>query len=746
MRAAVLLLAAAAVAQAPTADWGTAKVVLEQHCSDCHEGAGSKSGVDLFALPRRGFGVDWLAAVAKVRERVRCGEMPPPGEAQPTVAERQQLLGWCEATLAAGVAALPWPPGRVTVRRLSRSQWENCVRDLFAVHSGKAAAFPADDLGYGFDNIGAALSFSTLHLEKYLAAAKDVAEQVFDAEDPAHPTVRRFAGDEMTDVGGHGQREADGVNLITNGEVSQFVVLPRDGDYRLLVSARGDQAGDEPARMAIRGDGHALANFEVPLREFQEFEVKVSLHGGEHRIAAAFLNDYYEPKNPDPQRRDRNLHVAWLQVIGPLDVPAVPPARQWLVDAAATPGEPQPRAEALARALLLAAWRRPPTATEVQRIAGLAVAALQAGEPWALALRPMLTAALASPHFLFRVEPLGEPGDAALSGPALASRLAFFLWCSAPDAALLQLGCDGRLGDDAALAAEVDRLLADPRSDALATDFAAQWFELRALAERTPDPGRFPGFDDELRLDLRRQTELLFLTVLREGRDVRELLDSGFLHVDARLAAFYGLPAPTEPGFARVTLPPELRQRGGLLGHAITSNPTRTSPVKRGKWILENLLGAAPPPPPPGNDSLAGEAAVDSTATLRQQLLQHRERKTCAVCHRRMDALGFALENFDAIGRFRERDGAGVIDSTGELPDGRVVHGLGDLQSLLAADPAFVRTALRKLFVYAVGRDVAPVDRLHLDARADALAASGKVTLRDLLLAVVTSPPFRRRS
>ncbi|MBK8099645.1 MAG: DUF1592 domain-containing protein [Planctomycetes bacterium] len=725
---------------------------IERLCVDCHGGDTTKGKLDLRALSTADT-VVWLTTVSRMRDRVRAAEMPPADAEQPTAAERADLLAWCEATLRAGVPGLPVTPGRTTIRRLSRVEWENSIRDLFGVRSAAIAAFPADDLGYGFDNIGDALSFSTLHLEKYLAAAADVAAQVFDGEDPAHPTVRRFEAEAMTLVDGPGASlDGDVAGLYTNSAVGQPVTLPRDGRYRLRILVGADQAGDEPAKMLLRIDGRDLDSMAIGERKPAVQEREFEFAGGRHRLDLAFTNDFWDPKNPDERRRDRNLRIDWVEVVGPIDVRTVPAAQQWLHAALPKHGTVAARARALARALLLRVWRRPPGDDETARLARLVVDAVAAGEPLTQGLRLLLTAALASPHFLFRGEPGGTDGKAGvapLSGFALASRLSFFLWSSAPDPTLLELAGNGTL-TGAVLREQALRLLVDPRSDALATNFAAQWLELRALPERTPDPARYPGFDDGLRTSFRRQTELLFLTVLRENRDVRELLDADFTHVDARLAEFYGLPAPPGDGFERVALASDQRLRGGVLGHgsvlAVTSNPTRTSPVKRGKWILDNLLGQAPPAPPPGNDTLAGEAQIDSAKTFREQLAQHRAKPECAGCHVRMDTLGFALENFDAVGRYRVADAGGVIDASGALPDGRQIRGLAELQAVLRDDPAFVRTLLRKLFVYGVGRDVAPIDRLVLDQRADELLANGKVTLPDLLLVVVHSEPFLRRS
>ena len=747
----VAVVAAAAAAQQPR-DFGPVAAVVQRHCGDCHDGDARKGGLDLAALPRSGDAVHWFVALRRLRARVLAGEMPPPTAPAMPGEARQQLLQWLGSAIRQGVPQLPRDPGRVTIRRLSRSEWEHCVHDLFGGRSELAAAFPADDLGYGFDNIGDALSFSTLHLEHYLAAAADVAAQVIDLDDPARPTVRRFEAEAMTVVGRQASVVQDGdiAHLLSAATIEQEFVLPRDGSYRLEVVVGGDLGGDEPPKLVLRLDGRDVDSIEVPQRQLQVERWTLPLAGGTHRLGLRFPNDFYQPDNPDPQQRDRNLRIDCCEVIGPLDRREQPAAR-WLLDADPGRGTAAARARAVARILLPRLWRRPVSDGEVARLAGLCSAAVAAGESFAAGERLLLQAALTSPNFLFRGEPggLGGDGAAALPDVALASRLSFFLWCSTPDPELMQLATRGELHRPGVLQRQLDRMLADARADALATDFASQWLELRALWERTPDPGLFPGFDDALRRSMARETELLFRSVLRENRDVRELLDCDFTFVDAALAAFYGIDSVAGDGFVRVQLPAAMRLRGGLLGQAsvlaVTSNPTRTSPVKRGKWILQNLLGQAPPPPPPGNSNLPNEAAIDSAATLRLQLAQHRARESCASCHRRMDPLGLALEHFDAIGRHRTMDAGGPIDATGELPDGRTLDGLADLKAALQQDPAFTRTLLEKLFVYGVGRDASDLDRLRLDLVADELLARGKVTLPDLIQAVVQSDAFLQR-
>lgn len=739
------------------AQWAEPAPLLERSCLDCHGGDATKGRFDLRDAAADPTARLW--AIARVRERVRTGEMPPPDADAPDAAERQQLLDWCDRQLADGLPKLPWPAGRVTIRRLSRTHWQNAVHDLFSVRTALAAGFPTDDLGYGFDTIGDALSFSTLHLEKYLAAAADVAHQLLDDRDPDAPRRQTFAPSAFVVPDGAPVTErGTGLSFLSRATAQQRVVLPRDGEYRIEFVAAGDQGGDEPPQLVLGWDDRELTTFAVPNRRPEPLAVTAPLSGGAHTLSITFPNDFYAPTHADPRRRDRNLHVHSVTVVGPLDVVPRPNAA-WLFSADPGGDDRAARATAMLPVLVHRLYRRPARDDEVARLQGLVDAALASGDGWPAALIPALQAALCSPHFLFRIEaPPAAAADGAseqpLEGHALAARLAGFLWSSTPDRELLDAAAAGALATPDGLRAATERCLQDPRALALVTDFAAQWFELRALAERVPDPVRFPEVDAALLAAMRRETELLFESVFRDGRDVRELLDCDFTHVDARLAAHYGMALPatgaasTADGFVRVTLDGEQRLRGGLLGHGsvhtLTSHPTRTSPVKRGKWILENILGAPPPAPEPGSDSFANEAAIDSAASLREQLEVHRASSRCAGCHVRMDALGFALENYDPIGRRRTHDAGGAIDARGALPDGRQLDGLIGLKAVLRDDPAFVRNMLQKLFVYAVGREPAQVDLLHLDAAADRALAAGKVTVHDLVHLVVQSPPFTR--
>lgn len=735
---------ASAYAQQPALQGADA--VMQQRCAECHDAAAKKGGLDLDAA-LRAEPLARLTAISRIRDRVRSSEMPPSDAEPMQPAERAALLRACDEALAAEVPRLVVGPGRVTVRRLSRSQWEHCALDLSGASTARTSAFPADDLAYGFDTIGDALSFSTLHLEAYLAAAEDVAAQVFDGDDGA-PARRVIEAESMELVRGPGfGADGDVASLYTNATIRASFSLPRGGTVRLSVLCGATSAGEDPARMLVLLDGRELAALDVPQRELKEESVTLPIGAGTHRVEIAFVNDFWDPDNPDPKRRDRNLFVDRVVVEGPMEPRERPPQQQALLALASRPFE-----EA-ARAMAQSAFRSTPTKDAVRALVEVAERRSAAGGTRGDAMRDMLTAALVSPRFLFRIEPATAkpkaPSVEPVPAEALASRLSFFLWSSAPDAELLASARKGLLATARGVRDQAARMLADPRADRLASDFAAQWLELRSLETRTPDPALFPGFDEALRHSMRRETELLFLAVVRERLDVRALLDAEFTHVDATLARFYGFEGSYGDAFVRVSLDGDRRTRRGVLGHAswlaVTSNPTRTSPVKRGKWVMENLLDQAPPPPPPGNAIFTDERTVATPQGLREQLAAHRSRSACAGCHERMDAFGLALERYDALGRYRSHVADAPIDVSSTLPSGVVLDGVDGLRASLREDPAFPRTLLRKLFVYAVGRDASAAERLVLDLAVDRLALLGSIRIEDLVGEVVASDAFRLR-
>ena len=724
--------------------------LLDRACVDCHAADDPEAGLDLESYSGS-LSLDRFPIILKLRNRVLSGEMPPPepGAEGLRPEELNAMSEWAKRALAEAAASLEASPGRVTLRRLSREEYDNTVRDVFGVRSDRSASFPTDDLGYGFDNIGDALSFSLLHLEKYAAAAEEIAARVISIDDPDNPEVRRFEAENMDISLGERARASDGAHLFSNGDVSQRLSLPRDGVYRLRVMAYGRQAGREKARMSVAVDANPGEEIEVPeTRDAPGIkEVELAMKGGDRLVSVGFVNDYYRPEAP-PGDRDRNLFVDWVELVGPVDRHEPSAGERWMLGRDRGKGRLSQRLKPVLKELVIRAWRRPASSPEINRLSKLVKQAVDDGESIRQGLRYALEAVLVSPHFLFRVEPGGLRGKKEaedLRDWALASRLSYFLWSSAPDGRLRSQASKRKLRGREALRAEAKRMLIDPRSSALAENFAAQWLELKNLADATPDPDRFPSFDRELAKSMRRESELFFDHVLRKRLGVYELLRADYSFVDSRLAKHYGIEAVKGDGHQLTRF--DDPRRGGLLGqaavHTITSNATRTSPVKRGKWLLENILDAAPPPPPPGADALEDEAAIDSAASLRDQLAAHRADPDCASCHNRMDALGFAMEHFDAVGRDRRSEKGQAVDASSVLPNGRRLEGPADLRAIVGRDPAFLRAVAKKLFIYAVGRDLEISDEIVIESMLENLGADP--TLEDLILGIIDLDAFRRR-
>ncbi|MCB9916552.1 MAG: DUF1592 domain-containing protein [Planctomycetes bacterium] len=740
---AALLLAALALDGADA----QARAFLEAHCLACHAGDAPEGDLDLAPLAD---GARGALDLELVHERVDLGEMPPRSRPAPRAQDAARFLAWLEQRWdVPPPAARPLDPGRPVLRRLAHREYANTVRDLLGVELGELyERFPAETAGGGFDHLGETQSLSEELFVLYVDLAEQVAARAWTSVHVEDLAPRRADATQL-----EGSARSGRIVLTTNGTTDAPFELAYAGTYTLRVRAAGDQAGPEPARMAAVVDGRAVARFDVPQTRDAPalFECEVELAGGAHRIGAAFLNDYYRPEAEDPAQRDRNLHVWSVEVEGPHEPPAVTALQRELAGA---------RRPALLAHLAGRLWRRPATPAELARLAAALPDPDAVGDDdWAQAALALL---LASPDFLYRFEgrrpdpergaraaalagarPL-RAGVVALDGYELATRLAYFLWSSAPDTELLRAAHDGTLVTDAGLRAQAERLLADPRASALVEDFAAQWLHLGLLERLVVDTERFPEFDPRLRASMRAETLRFVSANLFERRDVRELLTSSTSEVDRALARLYGLDErPAQGAWVTVELPPERR---GLLGQAsvlaLTSEPTRTSPVRRGKWLLEVLLDAPVPPPPPDAGPLPGGGSGASAATVREELAQHRARPDCAVCHDALDPLGLVLEGFGPTGRLRREDAGEPVDTRGRLPDGRELAGPDDLRALLVADPAFVRAVVTRLYVYALGRGLERGDRPLLDevlARLD----PERPTLYDAIHAIVQSPAFR---
>lgn len=719
-------------------------------CFDCHSGMEPEGGIALDGVTDERSVLKSRKLWARALDLIQQGVMPPADALQPTAAEKEQLASLLDKTLNYVDCSQGVDPGRVTIRRLNRNEYNNTVRDLLGVTFRPADDFPSDDVGYGFDNIGDVLSLPPLLMEKYLEAAESIARQSIIAIDPKTPTTQTVSARQLT-LGPSAQRARDVISINSAGHVSAKFEATLSGTYRLIARAAQQRGGDDDAKMELRVDGKMVADFNVKARQnrLENYEKEVTLSRGVHEIAAAFLNDYYDEK----KKEDRNLFVQSLQLEGPLEVDpaAFPEAHRQLV-------EHRPSADATVnyavrtnlRPFVKRAFRRPPLEEELDGYVRLVEAQLQAGDTFEMAMQQALTAVLVSPHFLFRIETDRKPDDPAdrhaLNEYELATRLSYFLWSSLPDDELFALAEKNELHRDDVLEAQVKRMLQDEKAQALVDNFAEQWLQLRVLDEITPDPEKFPEFTPELRDDMKDETKRLFTHVMHEDLSLLELLDAPYTFVNERLAKYYGLPDVKGDEFQKVSL--EGTVRAGLLTQGsvmtMTSNPDRTSPVKRGKWIMEVVLNTPPPPPPPNVPELEAVKAPEGS-TLRQQLELHRANASCASCHRVMDELGFGLENFDAIGRYREADGSVSLDTSGELPGGEKFRGPRELAVVLKQRQLdFGRSVIEKMLTYALGRPVEYYDRCTQNTILEQVKAHD-FRFSALVTAIVRSEVFRMR-
>jgi hypothetical protein len=684
----------------------------------------------------------------KVVQKLRTGQMPPKGLPAPPPEQVAQVTGWFDAQFARLDREMKPDPGRVTARRLNRAEYNNTIRDLVGVDFKPAADFPADDSGYGFDNIGDVLSLSPVLMEKYLAAAEKISHKAIVADPPPKPTRERI---EHAPVAAEEQPARD---LMARHE------FPVEGDYvvRGLVSGRHDAE-----LITLWLDGKDLKTYPITTDDEAPRVGELRLHvtAGEHELKATLLHDDSRPDaQPDPddakvkdKKPGRDPYVDRLEINGPYNPHARPltESHKRIFICGHAPGEHRPEcARLIVAALARRAYRRPVTQQEVNGLVRFVSMAQQNGDSFEQGVRVALEAILVSPHFLFRIENDRDPNNPAashrLDDYELASRLSYFLWSSMPDDELFRLAGEHKLHSPEVLTAQVRRMLADAKCVALVDNFAGQWLELRNLDSVKPDPDRFPNFDEDLRKAMKEETRLFFEAVIHEDRSILDFIDGKFTFLNERLAKHYGIPGITGPQFRRVELTGD--ERSGVLTQAsvltVSSYPTRTSPVLRGKWVLENFLNDPPPPPPPGVPNL-NESAIGTTASLRQQLEQHRANPACATCHTRMDPLGFGLENYDAIGHWRTQDGKFPVDAAGTLPGGRSFHGPLELKQILKTDrDAFARCVTEKMLTYALGRGLERYDKPAVNLICSRLAA-GDYRFSRMVLEIVESIPFEMR-
>lgn len=751
---------------------------LDQYCVGCHNQRLKTAGLMLDSLDVARAGEN-AETWEKVVRKVRAGMMPPAGIPRPDRKVMNEFAGLLEGRLDRYAAAHP-RPGSVGLHRLNRAEYANSIRELLALEVDVTSLLPADDASFGFDNIANSLSISSALLNGYLSAATKISRLAVGDDPNVTPRLENFAAPADLSQDEH----IEGLPLGTRGGMLTRYNFPSDGEYRIQVALLRDPGNGEDLfgrmsrgeKLEVSIDGQRKRVFDIDEEEnhrtlvdnvTQPLEVRVPVSAGMHEVGAAFIERKYALAEDVfsssylrssitvlDVSRTAVPHVTGLTIGGPLHVTGVSETasrRRIFVCHPARGIEAGHCAEQIISSLGRRAYRRPVNKTDLEVL--MAFYRRGSADGFEHGIEMALRRMLVSPDFIFRLENRPgnlKPGTAyRITDLELASRLSFFLWSAPPDDELLRLAVAEKLRDPAVLKSQVDRMIADPRSSEFVRNFAGQWLQLRNLASATPSPDDFPAFDDNLRNAFRLETELFVGSIVHEDRNVLDLLTADYTFVDERLARHYGIPNVYGSQFRRVSLAGTPRR--GLLGQGsiltVTSLPTRTSPVARGKWILQTILGSPPPSPPPNVPALQENASSGvEELSLRQRMQVHRKNPQCAGCHRIMDPIGFSLENFDAVGHWRSTEGNQKIDASGELADGTKVDGAASLrQALLGYSDRFVETVTEKMLTYAMGRGVQYYDMPAVRAIVrDASARNYRFS--SIVMGIVNSAPFQMQT
>jgi hypothetical protein len=747
----------------------TDRDLIVEYCLDCHNADDKAGGLAfdmLLSAPLEAHTDRWEKVVRRLRRR----EMPPPTANRPDDAAYEGALDSLEVKLDDIAQKRPNPGRTATLRRLNRTQYQNAIRDLLAIEIDVDEMLPKDDAGHGFDNVTVSNLSPTL-LDHYLSAAQKISRLAVGraGRGPGGDTFRMPADRTQ-------EAHVEGLPLGTRGGLVIDYVFPQEGEYQVQMRLTRDRNEEveglkQPHDVLVLLDKDEVARLTVkPPTDGKDYEhvdahlkVRFAATAGPHKIGVTFL------KNPSslletkrqPYQAHFNMHrhprispaIYQVSVTGPFDSTGpgdTESRRRIFIKRPTGPGDEGECARAILSSLMRRAYRRPIDEADLEKPMqlfqqGAAQGGFEAGVEMALC------GVLINPNFLFHIErdPAGVPAATSyrISDVELASRLSFFLWSSIPDDELLDLAMRGELSKPEMLEVQVRRMLQNGRSRSLATNFAAQWLHLRNLESITPDLRLFPDFDDNLRQAFRRETELLFQSIVEEDRNALDLLRADYTFLNERLAKHYGIPHIYGSRFRRVELAPEMK-RGGLLRQGsilmVTSYATRTSPVLRGKWVLDNLLGS-PPSPPPDNVPALKDNTVSGALSVRARLAEHRANAACAVCHDAIDPIGFSLENYDAVGRWRTLEEGKPVDATGGLPDGSTFDGVDGLeQALLDRPDVFLHTLVEKLLTFALGRGIEPYDA---PAVRHIVREAGRHDYRfsALILEIAKSTPFQMR-
>ncbi len=715
--------------------------VLAKRCAGCHQDRLASGGFNATPYMKAGSLVqrdDW----ERIVQRMRTGEMPPKGAPQPTQAEVHGLIGFVEAEFAKADKLVKPDPGRVTARRLNRAEYSNTIRDLLSVDFRADKDFPSDDSGHGFDNIGDVLTISPILMEKYLTAAERIAARAIGADPlPKKPLEFEYHAKDKK------------IRRPNRSSIEATHRVDWEAEYVIRIGLPGERPkGSAPVKMGFWMDGKLLTTKMVETQPsglvyfnpYSAEELRLQLPEGDHTFRVGFIDDeFVKPlSEKDAYSDKKNKFLNSMTFVGPFAAKGERASRKQLLTC-------DPKVAGCTSKILTAlarrAYRRPVTRAEVAALDRFVTLAKADGQSAEQGLQLAIQAMLVSPHFLFRIERDPAPGVVhPISDLDLASRLSYFLWSSMPDEELLKLAETKQLRPQ--MDAQIRRMLKDEKAGALADNFAGQWLETRNLDQVKPDPGKFPEWSPDLRDAMKMETRLFFQHLLKENRPLTEFLDANYTFLNDRLAAHYGVPGVDGPEFRKVAL--NTPERGGILSHAsvltVSSYPTRTSPVIRGKYVLQNILGTPPPPPPPDVPAL-DEASVGNAGSLRQQLEKHRSSPVCASCHNRMDVLGFGLENYDGTGKWRTRDGKFDIDASGTMPGNKSFKTPAEMRTILKESaPEFSRCLTEKMLTYALGRGLERYDRRAIEEINRKVIGSG-YQFETLVLEITHSMPFLER-
>ena len=763
---------------------------VHANCDSCHNSKVTSGGVDFASLETAKTFTEnrslWERALAKVK----AGEMPPPGAPRPAANDLAAVTSWLETEFTRQDAALKPEPGPVSARRLNRAEYGNTMRDLLGVDTYPADNFPADQAAFGFDNIGDALKIDSVLLEKYADAADHALRTAIYGPAKLKPAATHYPFPvRLNDSRGTKTVVPDAAHYDLTGLSSLHAShvmhrFPVDGVYSFRVVFNGHRPNQSmPAHGAVWIDGKMIQELVVDATDLegQNREFRAAVTSGDHLVSCSYLREYdglppgYGGPNPSDrppvplldsahgQLTEHDIEILRrfgttiktdsietrvdnrfesIDIGGPFEQTTGPHPEKILICTQETPG----CARTILTSLATRAFRRPLRTGEIDPYLKIFALVRSRGDSFKEGIIASAGAVLIAPDFLYRIEDSPHT-TAAATGYELATRLSYFLWSSTPDAELMRLAGEHKLHEPSVLAAQVRRMLADEKANALVDNFAGQWLQFRNIDVVRPDGQKFRQFDDGLRHSMRRETELFVENIVRRDGSLLDFLDADYTFLDERLARFYGVPGVSGPEFRRVDMT-NTKRGGGVLAQGsiltISSYATRTSPVLRGKWILENLLNAPPPPPPPSVPAL-DDTKVGQSASLRQQMEAHRANAVCASCHSKMDPLGFGLENLDAIGQWRDKDGNFPVDASGVLPGGQKFEGPTELKALLLQRrDAFVAGVAEKILTYALGRGLERYDQPTLKT-IEAGVAAHDYKFSQLIVEVVNSLPFQMK-